>query len=68
MKCKNQQALACPIGGIGVSARLMAAFSSFYESPGPPPLGNALGMVLPPLDGHQNDQQSGYILHCCFVD
>jgi len=25
--------------------------------------------ILPPhCNGQQNDQQSGYILHCCFVD
>ena len=41
----------------------MAAFSGFYESHELPPLGDALGIVLPHCDGHQNDQQSGYILH-----
>ena len=52
---------------IGVSARPMAAFSGFYESHEPPPLGDALGIVLPHRDGHQNGQQSGYILHLRFV-
>ena len=45
----------------------MAAFSGFYESPGPPPLGDAHGIVPPHRDGHQNGHQSGYILHRCFV-
>jgi len=39
MKCKNQPALACPIGAIRASACPMAVFSGFYESPGPPPSG-----------------------------
>jgi hypothetical protein len=45
----------------------MAAFSGFYESPGPPPLGDAHGIVPPHRDGHQNGHQSGYILHLCIV-
>ena len=48
---------------MGASARLIGAFSGFYESHEPPPLGDALGIVLPHWDGHQNGQQSGYILH-----
>jgi hypothetical protein len=48
---------------MGASAHLIGAFSGFYESHELPPLGDALGIVLPHCDGHQNDQQSGYILH-----
>jgi hypothetical protein len=40
MKSKKQLALVCPIDAIGVSARPMAVFSGFYESPGPPPSGD----------------------------
>jgi hypothetical protein len=46
----------------------MAAFSGFYGSHEPPPPGDARGIVQPHRDGHQNGQQCGYILHCCFVD
>ena len=45
----------------------MAAFSGFYESPGPPPSGDARGIVTPHRDGHQNGHQSRYILHLCIV-
>ena len=48
---------------MGVSACLIWAFSGFYESHEPPPLGDALSIVLTHCDGHQNGQQSGYILH-----
>jgi len=69
MKCRNQLVLACHIDAIGVSARPMAAFSGFYESHEPPPSGDARGIVPPHCDDHQNDQQSGFILHrrtvCC---
>jgi hypothetical protein len=51
MKSKKQPTLACPIDAIGASARPMVVFSGFYESPGPPPLGDACGIVLP----HCND-------------
>ena len=47
----------------------MAVFSGLYESPGPPPSGDARGIVPPHRDHHQNGHQSGYILHrrtiCC---
>jgi len=66
-KSKKQPALACPIDAIGASARKMAAFSGFYESPGPPPLVDARGIVPPHCDGHRNGHQSGYILHHCFI-
>jgi hypothetical protein len=47
----------------------MAAFSGFYEINEPPPLGDGRGIVLVPAhpNGHQNGQQSGHILHLCFV-
>ena len=45
----------------------MAAFSGFYESPGPPPSGDARGIVPPHHDGHWNGHQSGCILHLCIV-
>jgi hypothetical protein len=48
---------------MGASAHLIGACSGFYEIHELPPLGDALGIVLPHCDGHQNDQQSGYILH-----
>ena len=63
MKCPKQPELACPIGYIRASARPMVAFSGFYESHKPPPLGDARGIVPPHRDGHQNGQQSGYMLH-----
>ncbi len=47
----------------------MAAFSGFYESHKPLPSGHVRGIVLAHRDGHQNSQQSGFILHrrtvCC---
>ena len=46
----------------------MAAFSGFYESHKPPTFGNVRSIVPPHRNDHQNCQQSGYILHCCFVD
>jgi hypothetical protein len=36
----------------------MAASSGFYKSPGPPPLGNARGIVPVHRHGHQNGQKS----------
>ena len=49
---------------IGVSAcpMAMAMFSGFYESHEPPPSGDALGIVPPHRNGHQNGKQSRY--HC----
>jgi hypothetical protein len=37
----------------------MVAFSGFYESHEPPPLGDARGIAPPHRDGHRNDQQRG---------
>ncbi len=45
----------------------MVAFSGFCESHEPPPLGDARGIVPPHRHGHPNGQQSGYMLHCCFI-
>ncbi len=45
----------------------MAVFSGFYESHGPTSLGNARGIVPAHRHGHHNGQQSGHILHRCFV-
>jgi len=45
----------------------MAVFSGFYESPGPPLLGDVRGIILPHHNDHQNGHQSGYIIHCYFV-
>jgi hypothetical protein len=67
MKSKKQPALVCPIDVIGASARPMAVFSGFYESPGHPPSGDGHGIVPPHCDDHRNGHQSGYIIHRCFV-
>jgi len=67
MKSKKQPALACPIDAIGASACPIAAFSGFYESPRPPPSGDACDIVPPHRDDHQNGHQSGYIMHRRFV-
>jgi len=40
----------------------MVAFSGFCESHKPSPLGDALGIIPPHHHGHQNGQQSGYML------
>ena len=45
----------------------MAVFSGLYESPGPPPSGDAHGIVPPRCDDHRNGHQSGYMIHRCFV-
>jgi hypothetical protein len=52
MKSKKQPVLACPIGNIGASAHPMAAFSCFNESRGPPPSGDARGIVPAHRHGH----------------
>ena len=68
MKYPKQPALACPIGNIGVGARPMVAFSGLYESHKPPPSGDVRGIIPPHRNGHQNGQQSGYMLHYRCVD
>jgi len=45
----------------------MVVFSGFCESHEPSPSGDALGIILPHRHGHQNGQQSGYMLHCRYV-
>jgi hypothetical protein len=59
MKSKKHPALACPFYNIGASAHLMVAFSDFYESHKPPPLGNGHNIVPPHCDGHRKVQQRG---------
>ena len=46
---------------------MAAAFSGFYESHGPTPSSDVCGIVPAHRHGHRNGQQSGHILHCCFV-
>ena len=45
----------------------MVEFSGFYESHGPTSSGHVRGIVPAHCHGHQNGQQSGHILHRCFV-
>jgi hypothetical protein len=45
----------------------MARFSGLYESPGPPPSGDARGIVPLHRNDHRNGHQSGYMTHRCFV-
>ena len=45
----------------------MAAFGGFYESHGPTPSGGVHGIAPAHHHVHQNGQQSGHILHRCFV-
>ena len=45
----------------------MAVFSGSYESHGPTSSGNVRGILPAHRHGHQNGQQSGHILHRCFV-
>ena len=49
---------------IGASAYPMAVFNESHE---PPPLGDVRGIVPAHRHGHQNCQQSGHIVHLCFV-
>ena len=56
------------LGNFGTSARLVVAFSSFYESHKPPPSGDVCGIVLAHRHCHQNGQQRGVILYHHFVD
>ncbi len=59
--------MAYPIDATGASACLMVAFSDSYESHGPPPSGDARGIVPAHRHGHRNGQQSGQNLHFHFV-
>ncbi len=65
-KTKKKLAYAWPIACIGHNTCLMAASSGFYQSPGPPPLGNACGIVLAHCRGHWNGQQSRSIFLSSF--
>ena len=53
---KLQTEIALSFYNIRASARPMAAFSGFYESHGPTPLGNARGIVPERRHGHRNGQ------------
>ncbi len=57
-----------PLMPIGASDGPMVAFSGFYESHEPLPWDNVHSIVPPHRDGHQNGQQSGYMLHHHCVD
>jgi len=52
-------ALQCHIDAIRASAHPMVAVSGFYESHGPPPSGDAHGIVLPHRHGRRNGKQRG---------
>ena len=64
---RNNQRWCVRLMPIRVSACPMAVFSGFYESHEPPPLGKVCSIAPPLRNDHQNCQQSGYILHRCFV-
>jgi hypothetical protein len=64
--CKKP-AYVCPMASIGHNTCLIAAFSGFYQSPGPPLPGNAQDIVPAHHHGHQNGQQSWSIFCCPFV-
>ena len=46
-----------PLGQYGVSSHPMAAFSGFYENPGPPSLGDVRGIAPSHRHGYQNGLQ-----------
>ena len=50
-----------PLGQYGASSRLMAVFSGFHESPGPPSSGDARGIAPSHRHGCRNDQQRRYM-------
>ncbi len=58
--------LAWPIATIGHNTCPMAVSSGFYQSPGPPPSGNARTNVPAHCRGHQNGQQSWSIFSSFF--
>ncbi len=59
-------AYAWRIATIGRNTYPMAASSGFYQSPGPPPLGDARSIVPAHHPSHQNDQQSWCIFSSLF--
>jgi hypothetical protein len=63
MKCPKQPEFACLFYNIRASARPMVAFSGFNASHRPLPLGDVRGIVPPHRNGHQNGQQSEYMMH-----
>ena len=65
---RNNRSWRVRLGNIRASARLMVAFSGFYESHEPPPSSDAWGIVPSHREGHKNGQQSGYMFHHCWVD
>ena len=65
---QNNRSWCVRLGNIRASACPMVAFSGFYESHEPSPLGDACSKVPPHRDGHWNGQQSGYILHNRWFD
>ncbi len=50
---------------IGASACPMVASSGFYWSPGPPPLGDARGIVPPHRDAIETASFVGVFVDCC---
>ena len=52
---------------IRASALPIVVFSGIYENHEPPSSRDARGIVSAHRHDHQNGQQSGYILHRCFV-
>jgi len=50
-----------PLGQYEASSHPMAAFSGFYESPGPSPLGNAHGIAPSNCHGYRNGQWRKHI-------
>ncbi len=64
---QEKLAYAWPIACIGRNSCPMVASSGFYQSPGPPLLGDACGIVPAHRRGHQNGQESWSIFCCCFV-
>ncbi len=66
---QNKSTYAWLIASICRITCLMAASSGFYQSPGPPPLGNAWCMVLAHCHSHQTCQHSWsiFLLSCCLL-
>ncbi len=57
-KTKKIMAHTWPIAIIGRNTGPMVLSSGYYQSPGPPPLGNLRGIVPAHRRGHQHGQQS----------
>ncbi len=65
MKSKKQPKFDWPQHFITANTRPMVVFSGLYESPGPPPSGNARGIVPPHRDDHRNGIKVG--IFCIFA-